>query len=313
MHYESWCSLSDDELAGRDIAELNLAAAYGLPFAGDLPVEDLRQQLDEWANIVGRGTDRAWSQRGRVEYNQLSDNQYRILAMVTILQRNLGVTYYRPFSEGPYDGSDSRHLFIHGLLTGRGGTCVTMPVLYAAIGRRLGYPIKLVGAKEHMFCRWDDLDGERFNIEATTPGFVSHSDEYYHHAPKPLTPREIERGWHLRSLSPRKELAQFLCQRGHCWLDNLQTLRAVEAYYYAHQQDSTDPGYENHWGWSIIIHRAVQEMDRQARDDPFGTDLRMPAPQKPWEKKLYPTALDHLNRILAALSENLAALCRKLE
>ena len=32
--------------------------------------------------------------------------------------------------EGPYCALDSRTLFIHGLLDGRGGTCVTMPVLY---------------------------------------------------------------------------------------------------------------------------------------------------------------------------------------
>ncbi len=52
------------------------------------------------------------------------------------------------FNEGPYNASDSRFLFIHGLLTGFGGTCVSMPILYLAIARRLGYPLKLVETKE---------------------------------------------------------------------------------------------------------------------------------------------------------------------
>lgn len=298
MHYESWCALSDEELAARDIAEVNLAAAYGLPFAGELDVALLRRQLDGWAELVDRGTQRAWLQRPRSEYDQFSDNQFRMLALVTILQRNLGIQYNLPFSVGPYDGSDSRNVFIHGLLSGHGGTCVTMPVLYAAIGRRLGYPIKLVGAKEHMFCRWDDPGGERFNIEATAPGFVTSSDEYYHHSPKPLSPTEIERGWYLYSLSPRQELAEFLCQRGNCWLDNLQTFKAVEAYYYAHQMDPNDPGYENQWGQAIILHRAVHEMDRQARINPLSTVVSMPAPREPWEQKMYPLAHEQLNRIL---------------
>jgi hypothetical protein len=80
------------------------------------------------------------------------------------------VKYNFAFIEGDYDATDSRNLFIHGLLGGHGGSCVTMPVLYAAIGRRLRYPIKLVGAKQHTFCRWDDGAGERFNIEGNVAG-----------------------------------------------------------------------------------------------------------------------------------------------
>ncbi len=66
-----------------------------------------------------------------------------MLVLVMVLQRNLGVraTIIR-FNAGPYDATDSRNLFLHGLLTGHGGTCVTMPVLYTAIGRRLGYLVE---------------------------------------------------------------------------------------------------------------------------------------------------------------------------
>ncbi len=299
MHYQSWCDLSDDDLAARDIAEVNLACGYGLPWADDLDVRTLCGRVDEWAGLVDKGTQLAWSQRNRPEYDHLSDDQFRILVMVTILQRNLVVKYNAAFSEGPYDGSDSRNLFIHGMLCGHGGTCATMPVLYTAVGRRLGYPLKLATAKEHMFCRWDDSGGEQFNIEATSQGFRPRTDAYYLNWPKPLTPKERDRGWYLRSLSPRRELAEFLCQRGHCWLDNLQTLRAVEAYYHAHQLAPDVPGYENHWGWAIIIHRAVEQMDRQGRIDPRSTTLCMPAPREEWERRMYPAAHEQLNRILA--------------
>lgn len=87
--------------------------------------------------------------------------------MVTVLQRNLGVEYNPESMTGPADCTDSRSLFLHGLLETGQGTCLSMPVLYVAIARRLGYPVFLVGAKQHLFARWEG-DGERFNIECTT-------------------------------------------------------------------------------------------------------------------------------------------------
>ena len=54
-----------------------------------------------------------------------------MMALVTVLQRELGVRYDPACQDGAYCALDSRTLFIHGLLDDRGGTCVTMPVLYA--------------------------------------------------------------------------------------------------------------------------------------------------------------------------------------
>ena len=64
---------------------------------------------------------------------------------------------------------NSRDIFLHGLLSGeRTGTCSSMPVLYAALGRRLGYPLKLVTTKGHLFVRWDSATEREgvLNIDA---------------------------------------------------------------------------------------------------------------------------------------------------
>src|SRR5436190_867118 len=134
MHYESWCSLTDEELALRDIAEINLASAFGLPPTGELNVPALCKQVDDWAAIVEHGVRRARQTRRRQDFPHFSDAQYQILILITVLQRNLGVGYNRAFSDGEYDATDCRNLLIHGLLSGFGGTCVSMPVLYIAIG-----------------------------------------------------------------------------------------------------------------------------------------------------------------------------------
>jgi hypothetical protein len=90
-----------------------------------------------------------------------------------------------------------------------------MPVLVVAVGRRLGYPLKLVTAKNHVFVRWED-GRECFNVEATTEGFVSHPDDYYRQWPEPMTTEEQEAEGFLKSLTPAQEFAVFLSVRGFC-------------------------------------------------------------------------------------------------
>jgi hypothetical protein len=305
MHCESWCSLSDEELGQRDIAEVNLAAAFGLPYADSLDISALRYKLDGWTDIVRRVTDRALLRRTReLCLQKYSEAQLRILAMVTVLQRDLGIRYNLAFMEGEYDASDSHNLFIHGPLTGRGFTCVTAPVIYAAIGRRLGYPIKLVHAKEHTFCRWDEQDGERFNIEATSPGLTMPPDEVYCKWPKPITPEEVKRDRYLCSLSPREELAFFISQRGCCCMDNLETFHAMEAFYYAHKLIPDLPVYGKYWAVSTIMHRLahgtnlpVGTQAHVSQEKPTPSLRILPLPGKKWEKPFLPLALEHLNRI----------------
>ena len=142
---------------------------------------------------------------------------------MTVLQQDFGVRYdpcHRASSASAYPKdnffSHSSGLFLHGILGPRRmGTCSSMPVLYVAVGRRLGYPLKLVTTRGHLFARWED-DRERFNIEATNEGLNCFPDEYYHHWPFELSEQEIKSGRYLRSLTPREELALFLQTRGMC-------------------------------------------------------------------------------------------------
>lgn len=198
---------------------------------------------------------------------------------------------------GPWDPTDSRNLFIHGLLAGHGGTCISLPVLYLAIGRRLGYPLRLVRAKEHTFCRWEDSSGERFNIEATSLGFSPRTDDYYLTWPKPLTQQDLAGGFYLRSLSAREELAGFLADRGSCRMYHFHTAEAMQAFYYAAQ---LSPAHRTQWALSILIHRAVERIRIQGADSPNSRRLQMPAPQEDWEYKLYPIAEKKLNEIFSA-------------
>lgn len=204
--------------AGLDIAEVNLLCARHLPGAEAIDVQDALATLDTWTSRVHSETDRHFYKfhQHPAEY-QHSEPYFRILVLITVLQQDFRVHYSATQIQSP-DFSDSRNLFLHGLLgPERQGTCVSMPVLYVAVGRRLGYPLKLVTTKAHLFARWESSDTtDHLNIEATNQGLNCFPDDYYRTWPFPITDEEVRTYKYLESLSPAQELAVFLSVRGHC-------------------------------------------------------------------------------------------------
>jgi len=157
--YYDLLALSPTELGHVDIALMNLLCAQGLPGAENLDIAAVQAKLDEWAKKVRFETDRHLYRLNDprfADHYKHSEARLRAEFIVQCLQEDCGVRYNPERIYSP-DTSDSRDTFIHGMLPGaNGGTCASMPVMYVAIGRRLGYPMKLVSAKAHLFCRWDD-------------------------------------------------------------------------------------------------------------------------------------------------------------
>ena len=213
------------ELPKFDIACVNLVCARGLPGAEGLDIEAHLAKLDEWAQRIEHETARNRHLFFRnPEHHNNSLAFYRIGMLVTVLMQDMGVRFNPELIESRalYDMEstrfyrDSSDLFIHGLLSPRPwGTCASMPVLVVAIGRRLGYPLKLVRAKAHLFARWDSED-ERFNVEVTGRGWNPHPDSHYRQWPFPFTKEEEQANRFLKSLSPAEVLADFLGNRAAC-------------------------------------------------------------------------------------------------
>jgi hypothetical protein len=189
------------------------------------------------------------------EYEK-SEAYFRVLVMVTVVQRDMGVTYdpgltrHRP-EGGDFPWASSREVFLHGPLSPdrntRHGTCANLPVLFAAIGRSLGYPIYLCLARGHVFCRWHDaVSGERFNIEASGRGLNVYPDEHYTRWPYPIPLEEVSRGNFLRNLDPPEELSTFMLARGQVLEDAGYLLDAITCYAHAHRLAPVDPVA---WHW----------------------------------------------------------------
>lgn len=211
--------LSDEELARQDIASVNLLCAEGLPGADKIDQTLCLQTLDQMARRVHQLTNPAVFRRQPERWDR-SEGIFRIHAMISVLQREFGVRYNTAKIPGdvPLDTDDC---FIHGIIQGQGGTCGSLPILYAAVGRRLGYPLKVVAARGttygHLFARWDDPHGECFNIEVNNKGFDCPPDDHYRTGLYTSRPDWEWSGTVLKSMTPQEELAAFMSQRSGCW------------------------------------------------------------------------------------------------
>lgn len=211
---------SPAELARYDVGRVNLVCAAGLCGAEGLDVPQYLARLDEWAARVQMRTARAYDIfRRHPERCDHSENVFRMMMLVEVVKLDFKC-HYNP-ERVPNDAAycpmpfwDSKDLLIHGLLgDDRAGTCNNIPVLVVALGRRLGYPLKLLTTPTHVFARWDD-GRERFNVEASNPGgLVIHDDEHYRQRIRETLPKGDPDDCYLRPLTPAEELALFLISR----------------------------------------------------------------------------------------------------
>ncbi len=254
-------ALPIERLGEVDIARMNLLCAAGLPGAEKLDVDHALATLDEWAKRVAFETDRhlyrVTDPRYADHYKQ-SEARFRAEFLLQILQEDLGVKYDMSAANN-FSFKDSRVAFIHGMIPSPGssmtdtpgGTCASMPVMYVAVGRRLGYPLKLVTTDAHIFARWNGKDHpnvkwrERFNIDGAGHGFSSFEDDYYLTWPHKVTKHQAKVNGYLLSLSPAEEFSLFLAARGHCGMDNNQNAFAARCYENAYRYDTTRPCYRS--------------------------------------------------------------------
>ncbi len=220
------------------IGRLNLLCAKDLWLTTCPDVGACESTLRAWAERVKSETARHQYRydRNPAEFEN-SPGFFRMLMLTVVLAEDYHVRYDRERLAGPAetrmdDGffSDPATVCLHGLLgPERKGTCSSMPVLYVAIGRHLGYPLKLVTTKGHLFVRWEGT-AERFNIEATSHGLSRFADDYYRRWPFAITPDEEKAEGYLKSLTPSEELAVFLSIRGMCLREQGRLPEAIDAF-----------------------------------------------------------------------------------
>jgi hypothetical protein len=226
--------MTDSELAEHDVAKYHFACTEGFL---DEPTETQKAEcisrLDHYARCVDHFTRREMpkflKQPGNWNY---FEGLFRMDCLVRLVQTQFGVRYNpdKIPETARFDAADS---FIHGALLGAGGTCASLPVVYTAVARRLGYPVRLVSTKRHLFCRWDSEQIQRFNIEVYQTGFAIHEDDHYRQGRYEFDPLLESQTTYLKSMTPRHELGYFISQRAWRWLELNNYQQALDSFLWA--------------------------------------------------------------------------------
>jgi regulator of sirC expression with transglutaminase-like and TPR domain len=138
-----------------------------------------------------------------------TDPERRIRALNSVFFLQEGFRYDRE----TFSRSRQEHYFLHGILDSKKGTCYIMPILYAAIAQRVGYPISVVIAPDHMFVRYSDPSFDKQNIEVTSGG-QWFPDQHYVDRFK-VSKSGLKSGAYMRSLSKRELLSHFFYATGN--------------------------------------------------------------------------------------------------
>lgn len=234
-NFDQLLAIPPDQLEKVDLARIDLLCAEGLPSSTNLDIEQCLKTLDEWASKVKIETERNYHRF--VEHPEKFKNslgRYRMAVMAAVLCQDLRVHYDPQREKELFENnyftnresygkaeqqffSDASDFFLQGLVSDkRHGTCASLPYLYVAIGRRLGYPVSIAGAYTHSYVYYDEGDGKHFNVEATEDrGFVTPSDDEYRNPPWGAPPEPDYYKTHdlLQPLSNKESMGHLLGSR----------------------------------------------------------------------------------------------------
>ena len=113
---------------------------------------------------------------------------------------------HRPFTYDLADpfGRNAANKRLSTYLATRKGNCVSMPILVLILGQRLGLPVALATAPQHVLVKFADAESKSWwNVEATSGGFKFDSSIERETG---IGQAAIEHGLYLRPLSPREGL-----------------------------------------------------------------------------------------------------------
>ncbi len=112
----------------------------------------------------------------------------------------------RPFSYDLEDplGKNIQNKMLSTYLSTRKGQCVSMPILFTILGQKLGLPVTLATAPNHLLVKYGDEDtGQWLNVEATSGG-IAYDSQYERDTH--ISQQAIENQIYLRPLSQRESV-----------------------------------------------------------------------------------------------------------
>ncbi|ATS89999.2 transglutaminase family protein [Xanthomonas citri] len=151
------------------------------------------RELDQLTNAVKARTPAGLTDRARMD------------TLLSTLYTSGPWNGNRPFSydlDDPF-GKNRRNKLLSTYLHTRKGNCVSMPILVAIIGQRVGLTTLLATAPEHVMVKFADGTGNWLNVEATAGGYKWDSS---YERDTGIGALAIQNEIYLRPLSPRESV-----------------------------------------------------------------------------------------------------------
>ena len=179
---------------------------------------------EEWSELVhGRKyqqklDDMAYEVQSRIAKKGLKGKYQAVQVLNDYLFNDLG---FGAVAEA--DNPDD--LFIHTVIDNKRGYCLSLSILYLAIGERLGLPLHGVVVPGHFFVRYEK-DGKRFNIETTSGGGCADDEHYINEF---NVPHKYKRTVYMQNLDKLQTLGCLFNNLGNVYIDAGNLKAAKEA------------------------------------------------------------------------------------
>lgn len=113
----------------------------------------------------------------------------------------------KPFQYDSSDplGNSPENRLLERYLETRSGNCITMPILFAILGQRLGLDMTLSEAPLHVFVKYTDDAGAVWNLEATSGG--GYTRDAWYRQKLLISEKSVALGTYLRPLTTEETTA----------------------------------------------------------------------------------------------------------
>lgn len=263
-----------DQIHNVEIARMNLLCAEGLVGSDQLDVEKDLAIIDQWSTQADQDLQR-FTPLYHIHPEKFpdvhSESEWKMYVLFGFLRERQRIGYnpelktlfakgYGYIEDHPDEfRQDARDTFLNGIVERRMGVCSSLPAIFVAVGRRLGYPLYYVHTKGHSFVRWDD-GKERFNVETTRSFFTTPHDDYYERWPYRISKQDQADFGYLKNQTTQQMLAGFLQDRCACLYASGRVKEGNQAFEAAAALTS------EYRGISGQLHKGNAESPRMYRD-----------------------------------------------
>lgn len=136
---------------------------------------------------------------------------------------------HRPYHYDLEDplGQNLNNAVLSNYMDSRKGNCVSMPILFLILGKRLGLDMSLAMAPKHYFVRYkDNTTGKIFNYETTNGGSINRDVWYIKECG--ISEVAIQNGIYLKSLTNKETVASMLLLLPAHYVGQKEYLKAME-------------------------------------------------------------------------------------